>query len=362
MALTNIAEPINGLALVLDALHCGAAIMDRAGRLVCVNDRLCELMGLPRESLVHRPAESFYEKEDARLFLRERLEAFDEPHEGEFHLPRADGKSIPIIFSGRLLGDEPPQNDYRLITIVDISAQKKADEDRKEEIETISRLSDTVLSQALELKRYNERLEERVRERTRELRDANMEAIYMLAEASEAKDSDTGAHVRRIEILSRSIAEAMGLPEYEADEIGYSAILHDVGKMLVPDNILKKPGPLNDEEREAMRLHAAGGERILSTKPFFQIARKIARSHHENWDGSGYPDGIQGGDIPLPARIVHLADVFDALTSERVYKPSWPTEQALKAIIEGAGQMFDPEVVRAFRSLLSSGKFGTFRS
>ena len=356
------AEPINGLGTMLDALHCGAAVIDRAGRLVYVNDRLCEMMSRPRETLIDRPAESFYEDETAKNFLRERMAAFGEAHEGEFHLPRADGQKIPVILSGRPLGDEPPQNDYRLITIVDISAQKKADADRREEVETISRLSDTVLTQALDLKRYNERLEQRVRERTRELHEANMEAIYMLAVASEAKDTDTGAHVRRIEQLSRSIAEAMGLSEYEAEEIGYSAILHDVGKMLVPDSILKKPGPLDDLERDAMRLHAVGGERILSKKPFFEIARLIARSHHENWDGSGYPDGLDGASIPLPARIVHLADVFDALTSQRVYKPPWTPEEAVKTIHDGAGRMFDPEVVRAFTSLVASGKFSKVRT
>lgn len=359
---TTIAEPINGLASVLDALLCGAAVIDRAGTLVYVNDRLCEMMRRPRETLVDRPVDSFYQDEASQTFLRERLTAFGEPHEGEFHLPRADGQKIPVILSGRPLGGDPPRSDYRLITLVDISAQKKADADRREEVETISRLSDTVLSQALDLKRYNERLEKRVRERTRELHEANMEAIYMLAVASEAKDTDTGAHVRRIEQLSRTIAEAMGLSEFEAEAIGYSAILHDVGKMLVPDSILKKPGPLDDVEREAMRLHAIGGERILSRKPFFEIARLIARSHHENWDGSGYPDGLRGATIPLPARIVHLADVFDALTSQRVYKPPWTPEEAVKTITQGAGQMFDPDVVRAFTSLVASGKFSTVRT
>lgn len=353
---------IGSVAAMLDALHCGAVLLDRPGTIRLANERLATMTGRPKSELVGQSLTSLYSVEKDRDFIASRLAEFESTYEGEFHVPRADGSLLPVIISGRTIGDAPPLSDYRIVTLVDISAMKKAEADRSEEIEVISRLSDTVLAQALDLKRHSEQLEARVRERTRELHEANMEAIYMLAIASEAKDSDTGAHVRRIEALTRSIAEKMGIPTSESERLGYSAILHDVGKMLVPDSILKKPGPLESHERDMMKLHAVGGERILSRKPFFETARQIARSHHENWDGSGYPDGLSGSEIPMAARIVHLADVYDALTSQRVYKPSWTPEEAMRAIDEGSGRLFDPEVVRAFKSLVESGKFSELRT
>jgi PAS domain S-box-containing protein len=358
---STIAHPIQAYGSLIEAIPCSAVVVDRSGLIHYANERLCALLRRSRPEIEGRDILSFYDSEDARAHLRARLADFDNPYEGEFHVP-ADGAPSPVMLCGRPLGTAPPLSEFALITLFDLSSQKKAEADRREELETMSRLSDTILAQALELKHYSERLEERVRERTRELHEANMEAIFMLAVASEAKDADTGAHVRRIEALSRTIACELGMSESDAERIGYSAILHDVGKMLVPDKILKKPGPLDGDERGAMQLHAIAGERILSKKPFFEVARQIARSHHENWDGSGYPDRLSGADIPLAARIVHLADVYDALIHARVYKPSWTPQQAMHAITEGGGRMFDPDVVRAFRSVVELGKFSTLRT
>ncbi|HKQ47461.1 MAG TPA: HD domain-containing phosphohydrolase [Phycisphaerae bacterium] len=348
---------IHGLINLLDALNCGALLVNRSGSIEYANDRLCQMIGRSRDQLIGRKTESLYSTEAAIDFLRSRLHNFDEAHEGEFFLPAADGSELPVIISGRPLGSAAPLADHRLITAIDISAQKKAELRSREEYETISTLSDTILEQAIDLKHYSQKLEEKVRERTAELHDANMEAIYMLAVASEAKDADTGAHVRRIEHYTRTLALEMGVPPARAEEFGYAAILHDVGKMQVPDHILKKPGPLDKTERTEMMLHCITGERILSKKPFFETARQIARSHHENWDGSGYPDGLRGEAIPLPARIVHLADVFDALTSARVYKPPWPPDKAVTAITEGGGTQFDPSVVSAFKALVDTNRF-----
>jgi PAS domain S-box-containing protein len=348
---------LHGFIDLLDAINCGALLVNRSGAIEYANDRLCQMLGQPRDALIGRLAESLYTSQTAIDFVRARQQDFDQAHEGEFFLPAADGSELPVIISGRPLGTTAPMSNHRLITTIDISGQKKAEARAIEEYETISTLSDTVLEQALDLKRYSQKLEDKVRERTAELHDANMEAIYMLAVASEAKDADTGAHVRRIENYTRLLAAEMGVPENLAERFGYSAILHDVGKMRVPDRILKKPGPLDAGERNEMKLHCITGERILSRKPFFEIARQIARSHHENWDGSGYPDGLAGEAIPLSARIVHLADVFDALTSARIYKPSWPPEQAVAAILENAGKQFDPMVVGAFKSLVTAHRF-----
>jgi HD-GYP domain-containing protein (c-di-GMP phosphodiesterase class II) len=230
----------------------------------------------------------------------------------------------------------------------------KAEQSIKDQYEIISKLSTTVMNSAMDLKDYSKVLEQRVRERTKELHEANLDAIYMLALASEAKDQDTGEHLRRIQGLTRTLATELGMHDHEAEELGRASILHDVGKMHVPDAILKKPGKLTPDEMATMQEHTVAGERILGENPYFSVARKIARSHHENFDGSGYPDRVAGEKIPVEARIVHLADVFDALTSPRVYKAAWTPAEATD-FIRGAGRhMFDPEVVKAFESALQN--------
>jgi HD-GYP domain-containing protein (c-di-GMP phosphodiesterase class II) len=238
------------------------------------------------------------------------------------------------------------------LLVIDISAQKEAEARQQSHLAAVSRLGDTVIEQAIALKHHAEQLEERVRERTAELHEANLDSIFMLAVASEAKDADTGAHVLRIQRGAEGVARKLGLSEREAEAIGYSSILHDVGKMVVPDSILQKPAALTSAERVVIEQHTLAGERILSRKPFFAVARQIARSHHENWDGSGYPDKLGGVEIPRAARIVHVVDVFDALTSARVYKPAWPLDKAIAFLEEQRGRMFDEEIVEAFLGFL----------
>jgi len=174
------------------------------------------------------------------------------------------------------------------------------------------------------------------------------DAIIMLAQAAEAKDDDTGEHVYRLGQIARRICLALGLEGQQVEEIGFFSMVHDVGKIHVPDRILKKPGPLDDEEWEIMRQHTVFGEHIIVDRPIYRIARQIARSHHERWDGTGYPDGLKGRAIPLAARIVAVADVFDALTHARPYKPAWPVAQAIEEIHRLSGKAFDPQVVKAF--------------
>ena len=226
----------------------------------------------------------------------------------------------------------------------------------REQYHAVSQLGDTVLEQALALKHHMQTLEQKVRERTAELEASHLDSIYMLALASEVKDEDTGLHVRRIERSSRLLAGELGLELREAESIGRAAVLHDVGKMHVPDGILKKPGPLTADERSMMQQHTVAAERILLDRPYFSTARRIARSHHEHWDGTGYPDRLSGETIPLEARIVHLADVYDALVNTRVYKPAWDDEKAVDYIKHSAGVQFDPRVVRAFIKLHGRGE------
>ncbi len=205
------------------------------------------------------------------------------------------------------------------------------------------------------LNAFNVSLENMVEARTYQLHEANMEAITMLAVASEFRDTDTGSHVRRIAEYSRELALAMGYSETKADEISYSSILHDVGKIAIPDSILKKEGKLTDGEFDVMKKHTLHGEKILSSSKFFRMGKEVARWHHEKFDGVGYPDGLSEYSIPLSARIVAVADVFDALTNERVYKKAWTVGKAYKEIMNLSGTHFDPLVVDAFDNLYKEG-------
>jgi len=193
------------------------------------------------------------------------------------------------------------------------------------------------------------------------LKDASLEAIYMLSVACEAKDEVTGSHVLRVQNYTEALARKLGFSDERAEEVGYSSMMHDVGKLHVPDAILKKPAPLSREEWVEMTKHPANGVAILRDKPFYELARQISENHHERWDGTGYPNGKKGEEIPLAARITTVADVFDALTTERPYKRAWNEEEALKELVEQKGKAFDPEVVDAFVSLHKEGYVAEIR-
>jgi putative two-component system response regulator len=201
---------------------------------------------------------------------------------------------------------------------------------------------------------YNERLEREVSARTAELRETQLEMLSRLGRAVESRDADTGAHLDRMSTLSHRLALAVGMPPAEAELMRHASLLHDVGKVGIPDRILNKPGRLDDTERELMQTHAAIGGKILagSRSALVQLAASIARSHHERWDGTGYPDGLRGEEIPLSARICALCDVFDALLSPRTYKPAWPLEDALAEIAAQRGRQFDPALTDVFLTLV----------
>lgn len=187
------------------------------------------------------------------------------------------------------------------------------------------------------------------------LKDASLEAIFMLSLAAEAKDEVTGSHIQRVQHYSEALALRLGLSPIAAEEIGYSSMMHDVGKLHVPDVILKKAGPLSQNEWKTMVQHPYQGIAILRDKPFYKLARDIAGNHHEKWNGSGYPEGKKGKEIPLAARIVSVADVFDALTTSRPYKDAWSEDRALKELIQQRGTQLDPDVVDAFVLLQKEG-------
>lgn len=211
-----------------------------------------------------------------------------------------------------------------------------------------------------QLEQQNHDLETAVNHRTREFKQAQEEMLQRLAVAGEARDDDTGRHTQRVGCLSGRLARAAGLPEEEVALIRKAAPLHDVGKVAVPDSVLLKPGKLTPEEFQVMKQHAVTGARILADGhwPLMHVAERIARSHHERWDGAGYPDGLAGEAIPVEARIVALVDVFDALTHDRPYRPAWPIEKVLDHLRAGRGSHFDPGLVDAFFAMAATGLRG----
>ena len=199
----------------------------------------------------------------------------------------------------------------------------------------------------------NEVLEERVRERTAELRSTQLEVVHRLGQAAEARDGETGLHIQRIGHLSRALGLATGMSVGEADLLQQASAMHDVGKIGIPDRILLKPGRLEQSERSLMQTHTTIGASILSgsTSALLGMAEEIALTHHERWDGSGYPRGLQREEIPVPGRICAIVDVFDALMSARTYKDAWTLDAALDEMRKGRGAHFHPELLDAFIEL-----------
>jgi putative two-component system response regulator len=189
---------------------------------------------------------------------------------------------------------------------------------------------------------------------TNELRETRLQIVQRLGLAAEYKDNETGRHVIRMSHYARLLGLAAGMHEAEAEELLHAAPLHDVGKIGIPDRILQKPGKLDADERRIMQSHVEIGVRIIGDHPrgVLAVAHRIALGHHEKWDGSGYPSGLAGEAIPFEARIVAIADVFDALTSERPYKKAWPVQEALNYLRENRGRHFDPALVDLFLQLM----------
>lgn len=223
-----------------------------------------------------------------------------------------------------------------------------------------------------QLFRYSEELETAVRERTADLEQSRMEVIHCLARAAEFRDDDTGKHIIRVGRYARAIGEELGMSVTELDTLQAAAQLHDVGKIGIRDAILLKPGKLTPEEFESMQKHCAFGRKIVDnltseeaeiirghtnlgakivdvgSSPILKMAKRVAMTHHERWDGTGYPLRLAGEDIPLEGRITAVADVFDALSSKRSYKAAFPLEQCFQILSDARGTQFDPAVVDAF--------------
>ncbi|TVY09123.1 HD domain-containing phosphohydrolase [Paenibacillus cremeus] len=281
----------------------------------------------------------------------------------DLHMPEMDGYDAL-----KLLNTLVPDGDYLPILVLTADVTKEAKQKALQEgahdfltkpfdrMEVVLRIQNLLKTRYLhlQLQDQNHNLEQRVRERTKELELAQLEILQLLGRTSEYRDDETGQHIQRVGKMAGEIATALGLPEHEVRLIQLATPLHDIGKIGIPDAILLKPGRFTPEEFEQMKLHTNIGASILegSLFPVLQIAATIAGSHHEKWNGTGYPHGLSGEDIPLVGRIVAIADFFDALTNERPYKRAWTQEEAMAEIDKQIGIHFDPKVVEAFKSII----------
>lgn len=270
-------------------------------------------------------------------------------------------KNIPVIFISALSDTFDKVKAFEVGGVDYIGKPFEA-----EEVNARVKTHLTIVSLQRELEKHNKDLQQLVEEKVKEISEAQMATIVAMTKLAEARDDDTGKHVERLGIFSRLIAENLKRKNIFAESIdcrfienlGYASTLHDIGKIAISDNVLLKPGKLAVAEFEVMKAHAAiGAENLREVKKMYpnneilNMGISIANYHHEKWDGSGYPEGLSGEHIPLCARIVALADVYDALRSKRVYKEAFSHEESKNIIIEGAAKHFDPRIVEAFIEL-----------
>jgi putative two-component system response regulator len=206
----------------------------------------------------------------------------------------------------------------------------------------------------IENRSHREQLEQLVSDRTSELRRSREETIHRLASAAEARDQETGEHIQRVAGLAELLARRLALPSDWCELLRLASALHDIGKISIPDFILLKPGALTPDERAAMQEHAERGRTMLagSGEPLLNLASSVAWTHHERWDGTGYPRGLIGTDIPIEGRIVAVVDVFDALLSHRTYRPAFAVNETIRHLRGGRGTHFDPDVLDRFLDVL----------
>jgi PAS domain S-box-containing protein len=307
------------------------ATIDSSGRFMRVNPACESTLGYPAQFMRNRPTISFIHPDDLAATAVE-------------HSSLAGGSRETVGFRNRFRAADgsyrwlewsaigAPAEGVIYATARDITVQHEAEQ---------------------QLANHAHVLEREVAQRTRELENAHAKALKRLSLAAEYRDDETFHHTERVGATAAEIGTRLGLDENQVNYLHRAAPLHDIGKLAIPDCILLKPGKLTPQEFEIMKTHASRGAELLdgSESPVLEMAAVIAASHHERWDGAGYPAGLTGEAIPLVGRIVAVADVFDALTHDRPYKTAWTATQALTQIEKGAGSQFDPRVAAAFLSL-----------
>jgi PAS domain S-box-containing protein len=304
------------------------ATIDPGGRFLRVNKAWERTLGYTTETMRSKPFIDFVHRDDRAATLAE-------------YAAVADGKRDSVGFRNRYVSSD---GTYRWLEWTGHFS------DADQVVHAVARDVTSLVEAERQEEQHAALLEQKVVERTRELEDARAKTLKRLALAAEYRDDDTFEHTERVGVTCAEIAAELGLHGKQVEILRLAAPLHDVGKIGIPDSILLKPGKLTDEEFEIMKTHAALGAKLLtgSGSPVLQMGTIIAESHHERWDGTGYPYGLAGEVIPLVGRIVAVADVFDALTHDRPYKSPWPVEEAFAEIERGAGTQFDPHVVEAF--------------
>lgn len=278
----------------------------------------------------------------------------------DYHMPGIDG----IEFVTRTREQAADERTYFVMITGDADVRRMAFEagvhdfltkpiDRPEFLARMRNMQALAVSRR-QLSDRAEWLREEVERATSSVLSREIETIVRLTRLAEFRDDVTGTHVIRVGQMCAAVGRAMSLDDEECRTLLLAAPMHDIGKVAIEDGVLRKPGPLSAEEFEKMKRHTVAGYEILkdSESPMLRCAAEIALSHHERWDGNGYPHGLRGEAIPLGGRICSVVDVFDALTSERPYKAAWPVGRALKVLLDDAGTRFDPTVVDAFQEAL----------
>ncbi|GGJ83581.1 HD-GYP domain-containing protein [Deinococcus aquiradiocola] len=284
---------------------------------------------------------------DAKLRL-ERLEGEDQGPDGESNHPDLAAAHWELSMAYQGVGQyEQALKHHQSFYLHDVSRRNERAQ------ASVLRLSRAYSRQEGELNRQEHLLEQTVAEYTAQLEATQVEMTELLASAAEFRDAPLGPHARWVGDASARVAQELGMSDADVRSLSLAARLHDIGKLAIPDAILLKEGKLTSGEWSVMRTHAELGARLLarSTSPLLRLAAEVALSHHEHWDGSGYPQGLSGTSIPLSGRIVSAVDTYDALVSERPYKPAWTPVQALLYLHRTAGRQFDPQVVEAFTRL-----------
>lgn len=302
--------------------------MDPDGRFLRVNRAWERALGYSTEALCSKPFIDFVHPADRERTLAE-------------YAAVAEGARDSVGFRNRYLTSD---GGFRWLEW----SGRYSDEDRV--VHAVARDVTSLVEAERQEERHAALLEQKVAARTSELERARAKTLKRLALAGEYRDDDTFEHTERVGATCAEIARELGLDDKQVEIFRLAAPLHDLGKIGIPDSIMLKPGRLTDQEVEVMKTHTTLGAKLLtgSGSPVLQMGTVIAESHHERWDGTGYPYGLAGEAIPLVGRIVAVADVFDALTHDRPYKSAWPVEEAIAEIERGAGKQFDPRVVRAF--------------